>query len=67
MTKSFHLRGKILFSGGAAENQMPPDPEPKELHYYSCLGNDFRERELIKKKHRSLTSKIAMLEPLERN
>jgi len=53
--------------GAATELLYMNYSEPKELHDYSYLGETFRQREQIKRKHRSLTTKIAMLQPLERS
>ena len=41
-------------------------PEPKELHDYSHLGKDFRERERIKKKIKRNVDKLKKLPALER-
>lgn len=40
--------------------------EPKRLHDYTYLGEDFRQRELIKKKYNSMKGKISRLSPLEK-
>lgn len=41
-------------------------PEPRELHDYSYLGGDYRERERIKKKRVRWREKLLRMEPLER-
>jgi len=41
------------------------DP-PKELHDYRYLGQNFRERERIKRKKARWTARLARMEPLER-
>lgn len=41
-------------------------PEPKELHDYSFVGKNFRERERIKRKYNRWKNKITQLAPLER-
>ena len=53
--------------GKATELLYMNYPEPKELHDYRYIGDDFRERELIKKRNRSLRRKIKNLDQLERN
>jgi hypothetical protein len=40
--------------------------EPLELHDYSFLGNDYRERERIRKKQRRWEKKLREMKPLER-
>lgn len=42
-------------------------PEQERLHDYTYLGDDFREREAIKKRVSSLRRKIQKLSPIERN
>lgn len=51
--------------GLATEHLYMNYPEPIELHDYSYLGDDFRQREQIKKKHRSLVRKVSDLTPKE--
>ena len=41
-------------------------PEPTELHDYSFLGDDFRERERIKKKKQRWQARLAKMDRLER-
>lgn len=41
-------------------------PEPKRLHDYRYLGDDFRERERIKKKKRRWVAKLRKMPRLER-
>lgn len=41
-------------------------PYPDKLHDYRYYGNDYRERELIKKRRKNIKSKILKLPPIER-
>ena len=41
-------------------------PPPQELHDYSFLGADYRERERIKHKIKRWTDRLKSLPPLER-
>lgn len=53
--------------GPATEVLWMNYPEPKALHDYTYLGDDFREREAIKKRVGSLRRKIERLSDIERN
>ena len=41
-------------------------PEPNQLHDYQYLGEDFRERERIKRKKNRWVARLEQLDPLER-
>lgn len=52
--------------GTAVESLYMNYPEPFELHDYSYLGNDYRERERIAKKKRRWDRNLAKMPALER-
>ena len=53
--------------GGMKEESLWMNfPEPTELHDYSFLGDNFRERERIKKKKKRWQEKLANMDRLER-
>lgn len=41
-------------------------PEPTELHDYRYIGQDFRERERIRRVQRNFVGKLRRLPPIER-
>ena len=42
-------------------------PEPTELHDYSFIGDNFRERELLKKSSNNIIDKFKKMSPIKRN
>ena len=52
--------------GPVTEHLWMSYPEPKALHTYTHLGQDYRERERIKRKVKRWTAKLAALPRLER-
>lgn len=52
--------------GLATEHLYMNYPEPSELHDYSYLGDNYRDRENIKRRHSTLLKKIDRLSPLEK-
>lgn len=55
----------ITRSGTALEYLYMNYPEPKVLHDYRFIGDDFRERERIGRAHSNMVSKLSKLPPLE--
>ena len=53
--------------GGAIESLYMNYEKPEELHDYSFLGDNYRERERIKRKIKRTVRKFRTLPPLERN
>ena len=53
--------------GGRTEALYMNYPEPTELHDYSYIGNDFREREAIKRRRETIIRKIDKMEGLEKS
>lgn len=51
--------------GTATELLYMNYPAPERLHDYRYYGNDYRERELIKKRRRNIRKKILALPPIE--
>lgn len=42
-------------------------PRPAELHDTSYLGNTFRERQTVRRRHQRMLQKFSQMDPLERN
>ena len=66
--KSWHLTtfGSMTRRGMALEHLWCNFPPPTELHDYSFLGEDYRERERIKRKVKSWQDKFEAMPKLER-
>ncbi|MDB2704934.1 DNA adenine methylase [Pseudomonadota bacterium] len=66
--KSWHLTtfGSMTRRGMALEHLWCNFQPPTELHDYQYLGDDFRERERIKKKVKRWTKKLETMPKLER-
>lgn len=58
--------GSMTRRGMALEHLWTSFPEPLELHDYRFLGDDYRERERIKKKIRRWTARLEDMPKLER-
>ena len=65
--RSIHFQASTRGGGMATEWVWMNYPEPQELHDYSFLGDNFRERERVQRKIRRWKSRLLKMTPLERH